>query len=137
MTLIVIDTNVLVSAFKNPVGNEAAVLRSVRARAFVPCLSPEIIGEYRRVMLRAAFGFPADAVADALSLIQRLGMLVATPPPVDLSPDPDDNAFIACAIAAEADFIVTGNRRHFPQARYGTAEVVNARELLARQPPPA
>ena len=39
---------------------------------------------------------------------------------------------IACAVAAGAQFLVTGNRRHFPGDRYGTATVVNARQLLDR-----
>ena len=39
---------------------------------------------------------------------------------------------IACALAARADFIVTGDRRHFPEPSYGPATVVNARELLDR-----
>jgi predicted nucleic acid-binding protein len=46
------------------------------------------------------------------------------------SPDPDDDKFIACALAGKADFLVTGNKRHFPQDGLSRARVVNAAELL-------
>jgi predicted nucleic acid-binding protein len=46
-----------------------------------------------------------------------------------VSPDPDDNKFLECAQAAGADYLVTGNKRHFPK-RWGKTKVVNARELL-------
>ncbi len=45
-------------------------------------------------------------------------------------PDEADNRFLECAEAAEADYLVTGNKRHFP-ARWRGTRVVNARELLA------
>jgi predicted nucleic acid-binding protein len=45
-------------------------------------------------------------------------------------PDPADDKFLACAQAANADVIVTGNRRDFPEERCSGIEVVNAAELL-------
>jgi predicted nucleic acid-binding protein len=46
------------------------------------------------------------------------------------SPDPSDTKFLYCVLAAEPDFIVTGNRQDFPASRYGITHVVNAAELL-------
>jgi hypothetical protein len=37
---------------------------------------------------------------------------------------------LQCAEAAQADYIVTGNKRHFPETSYGVTLVVNAGELL-------
>jgi hypothetical protein len=37
---------------------------------------------------------------------------------------------LQCAEAAQAVYIVTGNKRHFPAALYGRTRVVNAGELL-------
>ena len=39
------------------------------------------------------------------------------------------NRFLECAEAAEADYLVTGNTRHFPQS-YKTAQIVTGRRLL-------
>ena len=47
-----------------------------------------------------------------------------------MSPDPDDDKFIACAMAGKADFLVTGNKRHFPQIQPTGARIVSAGEVL-------
>ncbi len=39
------------------------------------------------------------------------------------------NRFLECAEAAQADFLVTGNIRHFPK-HYKTTTVVKTREFL-------
>ncbi|MFZ0807704.1 MAG: hypothetical protein WAN03_16035 [Candidatus Sulfotelmatobacter sp.] len=43
--------------------------------------------------------------------------------------DPDDNRFLESAELAKADFLVTGNERHFPK-QWRQTHLVNARELL-------
>ena len=40
-----------------------------------------------------------------------------------------DNRFLECAEAAAADFLVTGNTRHFPKS-WKTTKIVNARQFL-------
>jgi uncharacterized protein len=47
-----------------------------------------------------------------------------------VSVDPGDTKFLQCAETAQADYLVTGNRRHFPESSYGVTRVVNAGELL-------
>jgi predicted nucleic acid-binding protein len=47
-----------------------------------------------------------------------------------MSPDPKDDKFMACALAARADFLVTGNKRDFPLDQLGATKVVSAGELL-------
>ena len=44
----------------------------------------------------------------------------------------DEGRHKYCAEAAQADYIVTGNKRDFPEASYGVTRVVNAGELLDR-----
>ena len=52
--------------------------------------------------------------------------------PCPTLPDAGDGKFLHCAEASQAEYIVTGNKRHFPQAVCGTVLVVNASELLDR-----
>jgi predicted nucleic acid-binding protein len=47
-----------------------------------------------------------------------------------VSVDPDDTKFLQCGETAQADYLVTGNKRHFPKESYGVTRVVNASELL-------
>ena len=126
----VIDTNVIVSALISSVGNEAIVLLAVNEGLLVPCFSEEILEEYRDVLRRPKFGFAADEVESLLRALKHHGASVDPREVAGVSPDPEDDKFIACAFASAADFIVTGNRKHFPEAKLGGIRVVNAAELL-------
>lgn len=126
----VIDTNVLVSAMISSAGNEALLLMAVNAGLVAPCFSQEILGEYSDVLLRPRFGFPADEVGALLDLMRSRGIFVKPAPMAGLSPDPEDDKFIACALEGKPDFLVTGNKRHFPQHKNMTFQMVNAAELL-------
>jgi putative PIN family toxin of toxin-antitoxin system len=126
----VIDTNVLVSAMISSSGNEALLIVAINAGLVAPCLSAEILKEYSEVLRRPRFGFPASEVDSLLELLTRRGHLLDQVPIVSISPDPDDDKFIACASAGKADFLVTGNKRHFPQNRPSGPRLVNAGELM-------
>jgi uncharacterized protein len=130
----VIDTNVVVSGLLSPAGNEALILLAVHQGLVRPCVSAEIIDEYAEVLARPKFAFPADEIAAMIAMFREKGELVAppegsAPPPL---PDPDDTKFLHCALTAQAEYLVTGNRRHFPQAACGSVRVVGAAELLDR-----
>jgi putative PIN family toxin of toxin-antitoxin system len=125
----VIDTNVLVSSLLSPSGNEALILLAVTQGLVTPCISDDILREYAGVLSREKFSFPRDEVEALTYLLRQKSVNVAPDSaPVGLS-DPDDEKFVACARAGEADFIVTGNKRHFPAGRCGVA-IVSAAELL-------
>src|ERR1700733_445867 len=104
-------------------GNEALVVMAINQGLLTPCFSREILEEYSEVLLRPRFGFSAKDVAALLDLLRGCGNLLDPPPNAGVSPDPGDDKFIACAGAAKADFLVTGNKRHFPQSRDGAARI--------------
>lgn len=136
---VVLDTNILVSSLLNDAGNEAAVLDLMRRGSLTACYTAAILREYREVLTRRKFGFTSGRLDLLFEQFEQVGQSIEEAPPAvgpEISPDPSDTKFIACAIAANAAFLVTGNRRHFPAAHYSNAEVVNARELLARLPAP-
>ncbi len=128
----VIDTNVLVSGLLTPAGHEALILLAIHQGLVRPCFSDEILSEYTAVLARPKFAFPPDEIAAALAMFRRLGELVVPEGSVLTSPDPADTKFLHCAIAAAAEYLVTGNKRDFPEASYGTTRVINAGELLDR-----
>jgi uncharacterized protein len=112
----VVDTDVLVSAMISAEGKEALLVLAVNQGLVVPCFSDEILNEYSEVLVRPRFAFPRDEVDASLGLLRRRGQRVNPVPMVRVSPDPDDDKFIACAVARNADFLITGNQRHFPEA---------------------
>jgi putative PIN family toxin of toxin-antitoxin system len=125
----VIDTNVLVSALLSPSGNEALIVLAIAQDKIIPCLPDEILLEYESVLLREKFSFPRDEVDALIWLLHQKGRFVVPDSARVGLADLDDEKFVACARVAGADFLVTGNRRHFPPDRCGVT-VVNAAELL-------
>jgi predicted nucleic acid-binding protein len=56
---------------------------------------------------------------------------VVTPSRVpQVTSDPDDNIFVECADAARADYLVTGNQRHFPKFWKNT-KIISSSEFLS------
>jgi putative PIN family toxin of toxin-antitoxin system len=126
---VVLDTNVLVSAHLNSGGFERFVLDLALASKLQLFVSAEILDEYEGVLMRPKFGIAPELVQASLDLIKSKAKRVKSKRRVTESPDPEDNKFLECADAAGADYLITGNKRHFP-ASFGNTRVVNARELI-------
>ena len=129
MIRLVLDTNILVSANVNDEGLESLVVSLGLNKKVQFCVSEPILKEYERVLSYPRLKFATQEVAHFLTRLRSVSVLVAPTHRVSASPDEPDNRFVECAEAAGADFLVTGNKRHFPK-RWKTTEVVNARELL-------
>jgi putative PIN family toxin of toxin-antitoxin system len=125
---IVLDTNVLVSGLLRSQGNPAQVLALVLAGAVQICHSQSILSEYREVLARPRFKFDPQRVREVLEKIESDGLPVDSSGHDDLNlPDPDDAPFLAAALAASADFLVTGNLSDYPEdKRKGCAAVAPA-----------
>jgi len=131
MTRVVIDTNVLISALLTEAGSEATVISLVRSGQVEWWVSEAILAEYHEVIQRPKFSaIRPDRIK---GLIQTLHKAVVVVPITKraISPDEPDNRFLECAEAANANFLITGNKKHFPED-YKNTKVVNARELLER-----
>jgi uncharacterized protein len=134
MPRVVLDTNVVVSAHLNPAGLERAVLNWALEQGFF--VSEPILKEYGDVLLRTKFKIDPGLATKSLGLIRARAALVSPTRQVTVSRDPYDNRFLECAEAADADYLVTGNKRHFP-ARCKNTRVVDAREFLDLIDPPS
>lgn len=136
MLRIVVDTNVFVSGLISPVGAPAAVLDGWRDRLFVLCVSPDIIAEIRDVLnrprIRTKYGITASEIDQVLLLLQQ-GVL-AVPGTSDVAGaighDPTDEKFLSCALDAEADLIVTGDRHLLSLESYAGIQIVTPRAFL-------
>jgi uncharacterized protein len=61
--------------------------------------------------------------------IEEVAVVVAPGRKIEVSPDDSDNRLLECADAADADFLVTGNQKHFPKL-FGKTRVVAPRDFL-------
>ncbi len=121
---IVVDTNILVSGLLSPYGPPGRIASGIAVGTWKVCYSARIMAEHAELLLRPAFGFePADVVA-ILRQIKIEGELCAPPSAVIVLPDPDACPFLEAAVATCADYLITGNLRHFAAAvRQGVAVV--------------
>ncbi len=127
---VVVDTNVLVSAVLSPHGTPARVLDFILRGQITLLLSPAILQEYAEVLGRKEFGFDKTAWQDFLRALARNGQKTAGPVSKTSLPDPDDEIFLSCAKAGKADFLITGNKKHFPDPLCRPIPVVSPREFL-------
>lgn len=126
---VVLDTNILVSAHLSLLGLEYRVFRlsvNQNLRLFV---SAPVLTEYEQVLYRPKFRFNPHIIVNSLDLIRQNSTLVTPVTTLSISPDERDNRFLECAECANAEFLVTGNRRHYPSL-WKTTRIVSARELF-------
>jgi putative PIN family toxin of toxin-antitoxin system len=126
---VVLDTNVIVSALLSPNGAPARTFSLALKRKIEVCVSGEVFAEYEEVLARPHFPWSEEVVADTLASVRQAAAWFATTSRVRQCADPDDDIFLECAEAAQADYLVTGNLRHFPSEWAGTRIVAPA-ELL-------
>jgi putative PIN family toxin of toxin-antitoxin system len=129
MIRLVLDTNILVSANINEEGLEAMVVSLGLNEKVQLCVSEPILKEYEQVLSYPRLKFAPAEIARFLARLRSVSIVATPTHTVAASPDEPDNRFLECAEAAGANFLVTGNKRHFPKS-WKTTQVVNARELL-------
>jgi putative PIN family toxin of toxin-antitoxin system len=131
---LVIDTNIVVSAALNKNGLQRTVLLIATTRPARLYVSEPIIEEYSRVLARPYLQISKGLRQQLLQLIENRGTVVAPRRRIEAAVDPDDNIFLECADAARADYLVTGNLKHFPKFWKNT-KVIGARDLVSLAAP--
>ncbi len=127
---VVLDTNVLISAALRPYGLQRTVLVLSLTKPARLYVTQEILAEYRAVLARPALKITRGLQQQLLQLIKNRAQLVRSPYALDVTSDPEDNKFLECADAARADYLITGNQRHFPRFWKNT-KVITSREFIS------
>jgi putative PIN family toxin of toxin-antitoxin system len=130
--LVVLDTNVLVSALLSPFGPPARVLDLALSGEIRLAYDDRVMAEYREVLARPKFGFSPEDVADVLAFLEADGEPVTALPLSCELPDADDLPFLEVAAHAEAT-LVTGNTAHYPASFRGAVVVLTPAEFLNRR----
>jgi putative PIN family toxin of toxin-antitoxin system len=128
---IVLDTNVLLSALLSPHGSPDAIYRAWRNDSFDLVTSHTQIDELRRASRYAKFKdiLQPHRVGTMVNNMRRSVMLLdalpALPEGVETT-DPNDTFLLAMAVAAEADYLVTGDHRAglLQRGRIGRTRIV-------------
>ena len=90
-----------------------------------------ILAEYADVLARPKFKLDKDRVREVLTKLEVDGLSVDASTEQDLElPDPDDEPFLAVALAGKVDYLVTGNLADYPAERRRGCAVVSPAEFL-------
>jgi putative PIN family toxin of toxin-antitoxin system len=127
--IVVLDTNIIASAtFWR--GKPAHCLEAWAVGRYALAVSHPILAEYEEVIARLAMRYPDKLQTDWLSGIKQAGHLYLPASLASFSADPDDQAFIECAIAARADYLVTGDKGHLlTLQRAGGIPIISASDF--------
>jgi putative PIN family toxin of toxin-antitoxin system len=129
MVRVVLDTNIVVSASLTPGGPPATIVELALRGVFTLCVSSAVLSEYREVLARTKFSRQLESINVLLAGIEEIAVAVTPVHSITVSTDDEDNRLLECAEAAQADFLVTGDRKHFP-AFLDRTRIVTAREFL-------
>jgi putative PIN family toxin of toxin-antitoxin system len=126
---VVLDTNVVVSAYLAPRGPAGAILRLAEEQRFTLAISSSLLEEYERVL-----NYPhlqvlhRKTAADLTQIVVRLAKLGERVTPVNrliaVAADPDDDKFLACAIEAGARLIVSGDKHLLDLGSYEGIQIL-------------
>lgn len=132
---LVLDTNVVASAVLW-VGVPRQLLQAAREKRISLFTSIPLLAELTDILVRSKF--EKKLAASGLSIeqiVDRYAELAAVVQPAAIAPtvldDPEDDQVLACAVAARADLIVSGDRRHvLPLGSFEGVSIVSPAEAL-------
>jgi len=127
---LVIDTNVVVSAALKPEGLPRTVVLLAMTKPIRWYVSDPIVSEYATVLARPELKIRKSLRQQFLQLIKNHAHIVTPSRLAQVTSDPADNIFIECADRARADYLITGNQRHFPKFWKNT-KLISSSELLS------
>jgi putative PIN family toxin of toxin-antitoxin system len=126
---LVIDTSVVISAALKPEGLQRTTFLLAITKPARLYVSQPILEEYADVLSRPGLKIREGLRRQLLQLVRNRSNLVVPSRRLEVSSDPDDNRFLECADAARADYLVTGNVRHFPRF-WKKTKIITPREFI-------
>jgi len=104
----------------------------VESDTFTWMMTADILDEYAAVL--AELRVRPSVIGRVVNLLREEAEWIEPRQTVEADPDPGDSPFWTCADAADADFVVTLNRRDFPQARLRTRVIRPGDSLPSARP---
>ena len=127
---IILDTNVFVSGvfFSGP---PYRILKAWRNGVLKLVISEEIFEEYQRVGEALGKQFPMVDLQPILNLVKTRAQIYPVKClPESVTIDPDDDKFLACAIASRSKIIVSGDKHLLKVNGYREIKIIRPREFV-------
>jgi len=134
--IVVLDTNVVISALLSPHGAPAEIIRRWQSGDFDVAISPPLLVELRRALGYGRVSrYLRQTQGEVTAFVRRLELVATVVEPrttLDaVDDDPDDNRVLECALAAGATVVVTGDAHLLRMSEYGSIAIVNPAGFLA------
>ena len=130
---VVIDANVVISFLISGGEGISSIFNAWEKEAFTVLVSKDILDEFDGVigrMLVRGLIFPDNAFSIMRRLRKNTQRVFITSE-IDASPDKKDNRYLACAVNGEADFLVTGDKKHLlALKKIGKTKIISPREFV-------
>lgn len=133
---VVIDTNVVASAtFWR--GTPFDCLAAWAEGRFEVVVSPALLAEYSETVEELGREHAdREAVAWTEALTDAATLIFPVERATGATPDPNDEMILECALAAEADVIVSGDKKHLlPLRRFRGIPILSPADFLKSLPP--
>ena len=135
--VLVLDTNVYISAMGKLQSYPGEIERAWREGQIVVAVSEPILAEleatFAKDKLREWLQLSLPEIQAYISDLRQAALVTPGKVTATASPDPDDNKFLACAVEARADAIVTGDQRHLLALQtYQGIPIVTPRQCVER-----
>lgn len=128
---VVLDTNILISAFVFPGGKPEAVYRLALDGRIELVTSPVLLAEFARI-LTDKFGWEAAWAEEAVAHVARMATIVRpTDRVAEIGADPDDDRVLEAALDCGAEWVVSGDRHLLDLKRWRGIRIVRAAAFLA------
>lgn len=136
MPRVIIDTNIIVSAFIKRVSASAVLLKHWREGKFILIVSREILAKIYHVLLRprivALTKMTTGEIAELIALISEEAEIISPDKTAISSRDFKDNIFLEAAVTGRADFLVTGDRDLLVLKKINRTQIVTLRDFLGK-----
>lgn len=130
---VVFDTNVVASAsfWRGAPFDCLTAWAQGRCKAAV---SPALLAEYQEIIGELSLEYPEHSYVNWVETLTRAASLVfPAERAAGATGDPDDEMILECALAAEADFIVSGDKKHLlPLRHFREIPILSPSEFLRR-----
>lgn len=129
---VVIDTNIIISAFgwdANPEG----ILKLAVSNKIINFTCFEMLDELRRVVSYPKINFSEELQAEIIETVFSISSLIEINEPLNvIIDDPDDNKILECAVSADVDFIISGDKHLLGLKKYLNIEILTPESFLSK-----
>jgi len=129
---LVLDTNILISSYIAN-GKERALLDKIADKQHELFITREILAEFIEVLARQKFKLTRESQKQAVTSLMEICTVVEVVEMVKIiKDDPDDDKILECALACNADYIVSGDHHLLDLKQFNDIPIIRTHEILGK-----